>query len=282
MTKRAWIIIGIIVLVPVLITGIVLLKWKINTPVVASYGDSVDELHYGQKTLYAVPDPDSYMAELGSYLGKVGSAWTGAPFYTVKYDKTGEIWALVTEKGTVLYTESGELPAAAYGGNRVTAVYFDSFTHRTVENTQRALLAAIPGTSGTAALWQPSEKEASATYRMHFCYGDSAVSTVSPGTLLWFKDSGLWYFLPDAEEQSVLTQIADGDIDEDKAIYRVIPLTDRSTLKLLKALLREGDTSELVLPSSAVTEAPAAPKTPSSAIGSGAVASGAVQSGGMQ
>ncbi len=234
MSKKALIIIAIIILIPVLITIAAVSDWKRENEVVAEYGDNINTVIYGKLTLHEVPDNDSYMAEPGVFIGKVGDRLLGAGLYTLKYDTSGEIWALVTEKGTVIYTESGSLPAAAYAGESVTRIFFDSFQNPVASKENVALLTEAFSLSSSSVSWTPDKDEKTVSREIHYCYDGCAVSTVTVGTLIYFDKTGRWFYLPSEGKKSAEEEAAASGNTE--AVYTVYRLESASVRRLLKSL----------------------------------------------
>jgi len=245
MSKKALAVIAFLILVPILLTVNYIRSWKNEKRPVAEYGETTDTVIYGSLTLKAVPHNDTYLAETGKFIGKIGDSLLGAGLYTVKNDKSGTIWATVNEKGLVLLTESGELPAQAFSGNKITRIFFDTFDNYTEETGEIALIEMIMS-GGTEVIYYTPDKDVEVSeHSIHIYYDNCAVSTVCPGKFLHFEETGMWYYLSTEAEEKAKQCYTDGT--SDVLEYPLEPVTGVSSVRLLKSFFNQsgvGETTE--------------------------------------
>lgn len=263
MTKRAAAVILLLLIIPAVFAVRGYVKWKKENRHVAEYGESIDEIIVGVDTYKAVKtagdgegEEESFLFELGEFVGKVGGSLTGAPLYRVKNDTKELYYALVGEHGPVLYSESGRLEDVDPEGG-ITALSFNSFRYRTDDRGVIGALEAIAESKDSPATFVPSdyatagEKKAAGgaigidspgiagfrVFRVRTCLGGSAVATGSLGRIVLITGRNRWYFISDdsyAREKELSESAKDSDYVPSYSAQRIEGIAD---IRMLKALL---------------------------------------------
>ncbi|MBO7377059.1 MAG: hypothetical protein J6V01_08185 [Clostridia bacterium] len=123
MTKRALIVIAIIIIIPVAITVYYFIGWRSDNPVVADWKGDTSTVSYHGTELHEVPGSSVYRFSVGKYLGKIADRLTGASLYRVEGDESGGLYAVVDSARTRLFTSGVPVPAGAFSGEKVTGVF---------------------------------------------------------------------------------------------------------------------------------------------------------------
>lgn len=228
MTKRALIVIAVIVLIPILVVAYKLLGFKSGNKVVAEYGGSVDIIEYDGKTLYRV-DGVEYNFRFGEYLGKVGDSLTGAPLYLVADDSTGTYYAVARGRERVLFTESGELTDGTRTPfSRVTRLVLGNYVV-VEENVHN--INALTGIQGRRVSVDLSEyKNAYRYYDAYLSFDGSAIVTEHYGRFLYLTGKDIWLFVP-IEDLEAAQEKYGTDLSE--TVYVADMLTDEEAHALL-------------------------------------------------
>ncbi len=267
MTKRAAAVILLLLIIPAVFAVRGYVKWKQENRHVAEYGESIDEIIVGVDTFKAVKNAgdggaegkegeEEFMFELGEFVGKVGGSLTGAPLYRVKNDTKELYYAVVGERGPVLFSESGRLEDVDPDGG-ITALSFNSFRYRTDDRGVIGALEAIAASKDSPATFVPSdyatagEKKAAGgaigidspgiagfrVFRVRTCLGGSAVATGSLGRIVLITGRNRWYFISDdsyAREKELSESAKDSDYVPSYSAQRIEGIAD---IRMLKALL---------------------------------------------
>ena len=175
MTRRALIVIAVIVLLPMLFVGYKLMGFNEENRVVAEYGNNVDIIEYDGKILYRVSGVE-YNFRFGEYLGKVGDSLTGAPLYLVADDASGKYYAIAEGKEKILYTESGELvDGVRTPFSRVTRFVLDDYLVKEENLHSINMLTGIQGRRVSVDLSDYKNKYK--YYDVYLSFDESAILT---------------------------------------------------------------------------------------------------------
>lgn len=228
MTKRALIVIAVILLIPILFVGYELLGFKSGNKVVAEYGGYVDIIEYDGKTLHRV-DGVEYNFRLGEYLGKVGDSLTGAPLYLVADDDTGDYYAIADGKEKILFTESGNLTDGIRTPfSRVTRIVFDNYLvcEENVHN-----IDTLIGASGRRVSVDLSDyKDGYKYYDVYLSFDGSAILTEYYGRFIYLAEKEVWLFVT-SEDVAAATEEYGDELSE--TVYLADMLTDEETKAIL-------------------------------------------------
>lgn len=193
MTKRALIVIGVLILIPIIVVFAAISKFKSNNTVVAEYGGSVDIIKYDGKTLHRVNGEDEYNFRFGEYLGKVGSSLTGASLYLVADDESGDYFAIADGSERILYTESGELTDGVRTPDSiVTRIVFDNYL---IEETDADDIALFGNAVGKKVSVDMSQYKQFKYYDLYLSFDGSAILTEYYGKLIFLTERESWIFL---------------------------------------------------------------------------------------
>jgi hypothetical protein len=212
MTKKALIIIGIIILIPILVTIFFYLDYCRDNPVVAQYDGDVTRIVYKGTTLIAVDSEENYYTfRYGEYLGKIGDRDFGASLYRVRDDKSGEYYAVADREKNLLYTESGVLADGVKGENsKVSRIVFDNYATVIDGADAEKVHSALCGESASEFEFKPSryldenEKKLYKMYDLSVAYDGSAIVTDKIGKLYYLQTLKKWVFVPlDVYEEGV-------------------------------------------------------------------------------
>ena len=228
MTKRALIVIAVILLIPILFVGYKLLGFKAGNKVVADYGGNVDIIEYDGKTLHRVSGVE-YNFRFGEYLGKVGDSLRGAPLYLVADDDSGDYYAIAEGKEKILYTESGKLTDGVRSPfSRVTRLMLDDYL--VVEENVHNINALI-GVQGRRVSVDLSEyKKGFRYYDVYLSFDGSAIITEYYGRYLYLTEKEIWLFVT-AEDVAAAEEEYGNDLSE--TVYVADMLTDDEAKALL-------------------------------------------------
>ena len=230
MTKRALIVIAVIILIPILFVCYEFSGFREGNMVVAEYGGSVDIIEYDGKILHRV-DGVEYNFRFGEYLGKVGNSLTGAPLYLVADDDTGEYYAIADGKKRILYTESGTLTDGVRTPfSRVTRFVLDDYLVCEEKTHNVNMLIGIQGRRVSVDL---SEYENGYKYYdVHLSFDGSAILTEYYGRYLYLTEKEIWLFVT-AEEIAAAEEKYGDDLSE--TVYVAEMLIDEEAEALLNS-----------------------------------------------
>lgn len=240
MTKRALIVIAILILIPIIIVAVELSKFKSRNTVVAEYGGSIDVIKYDGLTLHRVDGEEDYNFLFGDYLGKVGDALTGAALYLVKDDMSGGYYAIADGNNRILYTESGKLIDGVRGEkSRVTRVVFNDHL---VTETDADRIETLTSMAGKKVSVDMSEYPRFESYDLYLAFDGSAIVTEHLGRLILLAERDRWIFVSaaelDAAEETYGSEMK-------KAVYTAELITDTELERLLTAYFTDAaDDSE--------------------------------------
>lgn len=197
MTKRALVVIAIIILIPIIAVVYGVSKFKERNIVVAEYGGNIDIIEYDGMTLHKVHGEEEYNFRFGKFLGKVGDRLTGASLYLVAEDETGKYYAIADGTKRILYTESGELADGVHTENsRITRLVFDDYL---VEEKDPENISKLIGATRKKVSVDMSEYPIFKYYDIYLSFDGSAVLTEFAGRLIYLTELEKWLFLsPDA------------------------------------------------------------------------------------
>ena len=230
MTKRALIVISVIILIPIIFVCYKLFGFRTDNMVVAEYGGSVDIIEYDGKTLRRVSDAE-YNFRFGDYLGKVGNSLTGAPLYLVADDDTGEYYAIAEGKEKILYTESGTLTDGVRTPfSRVTRFVLDDYLVCEEKTHNINMLIGIQGRRVSVDLSE--YKNGYKYYDVYLSFDGSAILTEYYGRYLYLTEKEIWLFVT-AEELAAAEEKYGDDLSE--TVYVAEMLKDEEALELLNS-----------------------------------------------
>ncbi len=238
MTKRAWIVIAIIILIPVIAVFVVAGNFKSDNKVVAHYVGNVDTIEYDGLTLRRVEGEFEYKFKLGEYLGKVGDAFTGTPFYRVADDESDSYYAVAEGGKRILYTEIGELTDGKRTAlSEVTRIIFDNFL---VEEKDAEDIALITGLSGKRVSVDISTYKKYAYYDLCLSFDGSAIVTEYFGRLICFPELECWVYVSPEEREKAEEKYGEKIKD---AAYTAVLIESRELDSLLDSYFKT-DTEE--------------------------------------
>lgn len=211
MSKRALIIIGAIMLLPIIVTLCFYISYCGDNPVVASYDGDVTRISYGDKTLIAVEGEENYRFRYGEYLGKIGDRNFGPSLYRVLDDESGCYYAVADRDKNLLYTESGKLEDGMKTDNStVTRLVFDNYSVNIEGVDAQTVSDAFIGAGAEEIEMKPSayrDENQNKQYRVYdiwVSYNGSAVLTENAGKLFYLTEEKSWIFVPlDVYEEGV-------------------------------------------------------------------------------
>ena len=228
MTRRALIVIAVIVLLPIIFVGYKLSGFKDENQVVAEYGENVNIIEYDGKTLYRV-DGVEYNFRFGEYLGKIGDSLTGAPFYLVADDDGGEYYAIADGKERVLFTESGELvDGVRTAFSRVTRFVLDDYLVCEEDVHNINMLTGVQGRRVSVDL--SKYKNVYKYYDVYLSFDGSAILTEYYGRYLYLTEKEIWLFVR-AEDVALAEEEYGDELSE--TVYVADMLTDEEAKALL-------------------------------------------------
>ena len=200
MTKRALIVIAIVIILPVIVTLVAVDKYYKGNAVVAEYDGSIEVISYDGLKLYMVKSAEGYNFRFGEYLGKIGNAITGASLYRVKGDDTGSYYAIADGAKKILFTESGELiDGVRIENSRVTRVVFDDFLIE--ENNEEKIELIVSPSGNKVSVDMSNYQEGYKYYDLYLSFDSSAIVTEYFGRLIKLTEKDRWvYISPEACE----------------------------------------------------------------------------------
>lgn len=237
MTKRAWIVIAILVLVPIIVLLSVASRFSRDNRVVAEYGGDVDIIEYEGMTLHRVYGDFDYKFKFGEYLGKVGDKLTGAPLYRVADDPTESYFAIAEGGKKVLYTATGELVDGVRSNfSRVTRVIFDDYL---VEETSPENVALIVGAEGKRVSVDMSEYPSSFVYYdLCLSFDSSAIVTEYFGRLIRLTEKDIWLYV---SAEALAEAEAEYGTEITGTVYIADMISDEALLDLLNSYFNRND-----------------------------------------
>ncbi len=228
MTKRALIVIALLIILPIVVAFYAMGKFKDQNRVVAEYMDGVDIIEYDGMLLRRVEGAEEYRFRFGEYLGKVGDPLTGAPLYRVLDDNTGSYFAIAEGKRKILYTSSGKLIYGNKDENSIaTLLVFDDFF--VVEN-HVDIIAKITGITGKRVSVDMSKYPDFKYYDLYLAFDGSAIVTEYFGRLIYLTDRESWIFImPDN------LAMAEEDYGDEigETVYLAVLISDEEISNLL-------------------------------------------------
>lgn len=228
MTKRALVVIALLMILPLIVALYAVRQFKDRNRVVAEYCGGVDIIEYDGVKLRRVEGTEDYRFRLGEYLGKVGDALTGAPLYRVLDDDTNSYYAIVEGKSRILYTSSGKLvDGIKHSESKATRLVFDDFLIvESDENNIEMIVAA----SGKIVSVDMSEYPEFKYYDLYLAYDGSAIVTEYYGRLIYLTERESWLFVSPDDLESAAEEYGD-EIEE--TVYRAILISDTEITDLI-------------------------------------------------
>ncbi len=234
MTKKALIVIAIIILIPIITVLVAFGNFKDENRVVAQYGENINIIEYDGLTLLRVEGDFEYIFRFGEYLGKVGDEFTGAPLYRVADDESGHYYAIAEGSRRVLYTETGRLIDGERAENSaVTRVIFDRYL---VEETDAEDIALITGLSGKRVSVDMSSYKQFKYYDLYLSFDGSAIVTEYFGRLIYLTEREDWIFIAPADREAAEDEYGD-EIAE--TVYTATLIGDGAAELLLDSYFEE-------------------------------------------
>ena len=228
MTKRALIVIGILMLIPIIVIMVAAARFKNSNRVVAEYGGNIDIIEYDGMTLRRVNSEFENKFRFGEFLGKVGNSLTGAPFYRVADDDTGSYYAIAEGGKKILYTKTGKLVDGVRNENSVvTKLIFDDF-YIVEEDPEN--ISAIVNLSGKRVSVDMSKYKSFDYYNLYLAFDYSAIVTEYFGRLYYLADREDWIYVTPEALEAAEEEYGD-EISE--SVYLADLISDKELEKLL-------------------------------------------------
>lgn len=203
MSKRALIVIGVIILLPIMFTLFFYISYCGDNPLVASYDGDVTRISYKDKILVAVDGEENYRFRYGEYLGKIGDRNFGPSLYRVRDDEGGCYYAVADRDKDLLYTESGLLEDGVKTGNStVTRLVFDNYSVIIEAFEAQTVSNALSGADAEQIELKPAKyrdengKDQYRIYDIWLSYDGSAILTENVGKLFYLTEEKTWAFVP--------------------------------------------------------------------------------------
>lgn len=236
MSKRALVVIAIIIALPLLVTLFAYCSYCADNPVVATYGGDVRIIIYEEEQYHAVDGEGEYMFRFGEYLGRINDRTFGASLYRVMDDESGEYLAIADGQKRILYTRSGELEDGVRSDeSELTRVVLDNFAI-IEENTENiALLSVLDkavervSIDMSAYVGEDGEKLYE-YYDVYFSFDGSAIVTEHNGRILHMTEKNKWYYVTNQALEEALSLYGESVTE---TTYSASPISDVSTIKLL-------------------------------------------------
>ena len=240
MTRRALVLIALLMILPVIVALYALRQWRGENRVVAEYVGSVDIIKYDEKILRRVEGAGDYRFLFGEYLGKVGDPLTGAPLYRVLDDDTGEYYAIAEGNKKILYTSTGKLVDGIKGEDSfATLLIFDDFL--IVENYVD-VIEKLTGISGKRVSVDMSNYLNFRYYDLYLAYDGSAIVTEYFGRMIYISDRESWVYV--SPEDLILAEEEYGD-EIDETVYLALLISDDEITALLDSYFdKKADVTE--------------------------------------
>ena len=230
MTKRALIVIAVILLIPILFVCYELHGFMSGNEIVAEYGGNVNIIEYNGKTLHRVGGVE-YNFRFGEYLGKIGDSLRGAPFYLVADDDSGKYYAIADGKEKILYTESGKLTdGVRTQHSRVTRMVFDDYL--VIEEKNDNINSLIGAQVRRVSVDLSDYKNGYKYYDVYLSFDGSAILTEYYGRYLYLTEKEIWLFVS-AEDVAAAEDAYGEDLSE--TVYVADMLTDEDSKAVLNS-----------------------------------------------
>ena len=230
MTKRALIVIAVILLIPILFVCYELRGFMSGNEIVAEYGGNVNIIEYNGKTLHRVGGVE-YNFRFGEYLGKIGDSLRGAPFYLVADDDSGKYYAIADGKEKILYTESGKLTdGVRTQHSRVTRMVFDDYL--VIEEKNDNINSLIGAQVRRVSVDLSDYKNGYKYYDVYLSFDGSAILTEYYGRYLYLTEKEIWLFVS-AEDVAAAEDAYGEDLSE--TVYVADMLTDEDSKAVLNS-----------------------------------------------
>ena len=244
MTKRAWIVIAVIIIIPVVVTLHFFIRWKRENPVVADWKGDTSVVAYRDLELHEVIGSSAYRFRTGKFIGKIADRLTGASLFRLEGDSGSELFVVADSSGRRIYTSGAPVPAGAFSGENVTGVFAPSGAFSD-DAVLCADVAEIIKDRQAPYRFDAEDLAKVRQYEIYVCWDGSCVSANCPGVIAGPTERGRWYFIPAAEDAPEETEItseesgeettAKADEDDGKTVAYEIVSADAAAL--LKAFL---------------------------------------------
>jgi hypothetical protein len=236
MTKRALIIIAVLMILPVLAALVFYSRWKAGNRVVATYGDSVDQVIYGKKTLNRIDGAGDYLFRFGDYLGKVDDRLFGTQLYTLRDDESGKYYVIAGKDGGILLSETGlmadGLPSE---DSSVTRLILGRYLAFTDEGSEIAVLLGGEKDPAVSPYARSEYGDGKASeYPVSVCYDGSAVATGKAGFFVHLTEKNRWLYVSETESERAETAFEEGE--DDVLTYRAVRVELPAKQRLLDRL----------------------------------------------
>ncbi len=245
MTKRALIIISVLILLPLVITLVAWTATRIKNPVVAEWDDDMSGITYKGESYLPVGKVGERLFSVGKYLGKIGSSRYGAPLYLVKgdslgylcYAAEGEQLVLLSKNGKPLEGDTSGMPDKIKLGKSTTDV-----------KDEISLLLSLDLLTDPEKVTDDDDmpivfstkkyKGKYTKYKLWEYRGDGAIGIDSGARLYHMDETGNWYYVTAADAVR-----AESEEGATYFTYTARPLRDMEALALIERL-SEGKTAE--------------------------------------
>ncbi|CDE03675.1 unknown [Anaerotruncus sp. CAG:390] len=239
MTKRALIIISVLVILPIVVTLVALASSSLRNHVVAEWCDDKVSITYKGETYHPVGKVGERLFGYGKYLGKIGSSTYGAPLYTVKDDTAGYLcYATDTDK-LVLLSKTGEPLDGLPDGSAPSEIKLGKT--RTSDESAISELRMLDVITDPEKVTDRDDlpivfstkkyKGKYIKYKIWDYWGDSAVALDSGVRLFHMTETDNWYYV-------TAKDAAQAEAEEDARYYTYTarPLKDKNAIALIEKL----------------------------------------------
>ncbi len=234
MTKRALVVIALLMILPIAVAVYAFGKFKDINPVVAEYVDGVEVIEYEGMILRRVEGAEEYRFRLGEFLGKVDDPITGAPLYRLLDDTTDSYFAIAEGDKRLLYTKTGSLTDGVKGEDSIaTLLVFDDFL---IVEADTENIAKIIGLSGKTVSVDMSKYPAYRYYDIYLAYDSSAIVTEYFCRLLYLTERESWICISPENLDLAAEEYGD-DISE--TVYHATLIADEELSDLLNSYFEE-------------------------------------------
>ena len=243
MTKRALIVICVLMLLPVAVVVKNYREWKGENETVASYGQSTDEIIYGSSLLKKVEGSEEYLFRKGSYLGKIGDRYFGSQLYTLMDDSDGDYYVMAGNDGLVLLSETGRMTDGIKGANStVTRIIAGDYVMYTDDEEKIELFLSSDSYEKTVKFVPDDYSDGEyASFRIMYCYDASPVATGNAGFVVKLNEKNRWLWISAKAEEDASYDLEQGSTDT--LTYRALQVGSPALMKMLDTIISGEETA---------------------------------------
>lgn len=239
MTKRALIIISILLILPIVITLISLIGLRLRNPVVAKWSEDAEGIIYKGESYLPVGEAGERLFAPGKYLGRIGDSHYGSPLYLVSGDRSGYLCYAYDGDTLILLSRTGKPLDGIPSGGAPSCIKLGKTT--TDDRETMALLLSLDELTDPAQFTDDDDlpidlntekyKGKYTKYKIWEYWGETAIGLDSGARLYHMDESGNWYYVT-AED----ARAAEADPDEVYHTYTARPLRDPAAISLIERL----------------------------------------------